>query len=165
MNVFIIGTSCTGKTPFAKKISKRLNLKHISASEYFRTSFNEKGSGKDFIESITEYSKKKLQKNYRVNIDYIGSVENSVVEGIRNPIDFSNLFNFNKDKVVFLEYENQECGKTAFENGIEIIKEICLWSTDMGILPKENIKVYSYNNFYGKDSLEEKIEEFLNDSL
>jgi len=163
MNIFIIGQSGTGKTPIAKLIAKEKGMNHIKGSEYFRKAF--KTAYKDrnkFIKEITLFSKKELSKDPYININYLkDKLGNAVVEGIRNPIDFTNLVCFKKDKIIYLEFTKNTLLRTDFEKGLDIIEDTCNWAIDSEIMKKEQFIKISFSCFYGEDSLEEKIKEIL----
>jgi len=166
MNIFILGKSGVGKTPLAKHLAEVYHMNYVKASEYFRSTYHSKESDRNkFIQGITTYSQKELSNNYRVNIDYLSPLHNSVIEGIRNPIDFSNLFDFNKDIAIFLNTQN-ELLSTSFENGIYCIQSILKWSVSQNITPSDHVISYSFDSFYGKEnSLEYIIKELSNGTL
>jgi hypothetical protein len=161
INIFVIGQSGTGKSPIANRISEAKELQLIKASEYFIESF--KGYSEDrneFIRLISQFSAEKLSEDPYVNINYIKEkIYNKpfVIEGIRNPIDFTNLFKFGKDKVIFLNYIDNKLSKSNFESGLDIILSIINWSKNIGIMSNEDFIQIDFNTFFGKDSLEEKI--------
>ena len=167
MNIFVIGQSGTGKTPIAEKIAKEKNMNHIKGSEYFRESFQEQYEDRnEFTYQITQFSKNELKKNPYVNINYLkDKMNNAVVEGLRNPIDFTNLFKFGEDKVIYLDYQNNPLNKTDFEDGLNIIENLLNWSINTGIIKKEDFIKISFDDFFGKNSLEEQVEELLNGAL
>ncbi len=171
MKIFIIGISGTGKTPVATKIAAALNLTHIGASEYFRANFKKQNSEdrNSFITEITDYSLSELQKDLFVNAKYLKEKTNGldcVIEGIRSPIDFQELYDPSNDTVIFLDYNNYEdeykIKKTNFEIGINVIKDYIKWLKINKLINGKKIHYWKYSEFFGKDSLETKIEEFLN---
>jgi len=169
MNIFIIGSSGTGKTPIAKKISEALNMKTVKASEYFRIKFNDAKipfkNRDDFISKITKFSQQILKDDYNININYIKNQMSvsCVIEGIRNPIDFTNIFNFNNDIVIKLNYTKNNLKITEFEDGIDIIGRVCEWAIINKIMPSENMKDFTYDEFFGVNSLEEQVKKFIKD--
>lgn len=163
MNVFLIGTSNTGKTPIALKFIE-LGYQHIKASEYFRNSFvSEISDRNEFTKAISEFSMTELKKNYLVNVDYIQPKLNipSVIEGVRNPIDFCGLFKPG-DKVIYLENLHNSIEKTVFEKGLDVIESYLKWMIEIGLVEENDFIKISFSSFFGKGSLEEQIEEVLN---
>lgn len=153
MNIFIIGSSGTGKSPVAAKLAN-LGYKHIKASQYFREAFGKDQNSMDrnqFIREITEFSKAILEKDPLINVRYIkGNLDKlNVIEGVRNPIDFFNLYEPNSDKVIYLNYLNNELIKTDFESGIDII---------LSKVNKDNLITYEFKDFWGQNSLEEQLQ-------
>jgi len=74
--------------------------------------------------------------------------DNVVIDGIRNPRDFINLFNPNKDKVVFVSKEKTEIKSTIFEKGIIVIKEYIKWLEENNLLENKSIYI---DNIYPKE--------------
>lgn len=161
MNIFILGQSGTGKSPIANKVSIAKNLELIKASEYFRESFKSTSDDRnEFIKLITQFSAEKLSEDPYVNVKYIQNKMNSkpfVIEGVRNPIDFTSLFTFGKDKVIFLNYLDNPLEKSNIEEGLDVILSLLNWTINMGIMSDKDFIKINFNEFFGKDSLEEKI--------
>ena len=164
MNIFLIGSSGTGKTPIATKIANYLGIKHVKASEYFRLGFSGEFDSRDYFnQKITEYSKHELSKNPRVNIEYLQDKINipCVIESIRNPIEFTNLFDFKNDLVIYLNYSENKLLKTGFEKGIQLIENVCLWSIENKIMKEEQFVKVNFSQFFGENSLEFQIDQIL----
>lgn len=154
MNVFIIGTSRTGKSTLSE-IFFDSGYNVIKASEYFRKSFKYTEDyfkdSNEFIHAITEFSKKELQKNPYVNIDYIKNnfsfLDKNVIEGIRNPIDFSSLFNASEDIVIILKKVGGNISSTDFEEGIDIIENYMKWGINNLIIKPCQLEVIEFSSY------------------
>lgn len=155
MKIFIIGISKTGKSTLSTYLSNKYNLEHIKSSLSIRNSFEYKESDfnnkQDFINAITEYSIELNQKVPNFISTYIKNnydlTKNVIIEGIRNPNNFFDLFNINEDKVIFLDYLNNEVKQTKFENGIDVIKHYLNWNLELNIIPQNRIQYLIYSNY------------------
>lgn len=155
MKIFIIGISKTGKSTLSIYLSNKYNLEHIQSSLSIRNSFEYKESDfnnkQDFINAITQYSIELNQKVPNFISTYIKNnydlTKNIIIEGIRNPNNFFDLFNINEDKVIFLDYLNNEVKQTKFENGINIIKDYLNWNLELNIIQKNRIQYLIYSDY------------------
>ena len=142
MKVFIIGATKSGKTTLAEKLSKKYNFKHIKASALIRDIFpkNESDfkSKQEFTEAITKFSLDINRKDPYIVSRYLRTSnnldQNCIIEGIRNPNDFFELFDIANDKVILLKHENNDLKETEFEKGIEVIKDYLLWNLRVEII-------------------------------
>ena len=142
MKVFIIGATKSGKTTLAEKLSKKYDFKHIKASALIRDIFpkNESDfkSKQEFTEAITKFSLDINRKDPYIVSRYLWTSnnldQNCIIEGIRNPNDFFELFDIANDKVILLKHENSDLKETEFEKGIEIIKDYLLWNLRVEII-------------------------------
>lgn len=93
MNIFVIGHSQSGKSTLSSLLSSDLGYDVISAGGWVRKAFVGKNPTR---KEMDEYSYAALKKNPNICRDYIlaGMVEQqySIVEGIRNPRDFTFLY-------------------------------------------------------------------------
>lgn len=155
MKIFIIGISKTGKSTLSTYLSNKYNLEHIQSSLSIRNSFKYKESDfnnkQEFINAITEYSIELNKKVPNFISTYIKKnydlTKNVIIEGIRNPNNFFDLFDINKDKVIFLDYLNNEVKQTKFEDGIDVIKHYLNWNLELNIIPQNRIQYLIYNNY------------------
>jgi cytidylate kinase len=146
-NIFIIGASGIGKTPLAEELAKQLKRKQISASEWVKQLFkpsSENLSREEYIKEITTYSKKRLKEEPFSCINYIEETYpdffisgNYIIDGIRNPFDFNNLFDPKTDYVVYLN-STLKSPKNRFEAGIILIYHQVNWLEENGIMPYNN---------------------------
>ena len=142
MKVFIIGATKSGKTTLAEKLSKKYNFKHIKASALIRDIFTKNESDfkskQEFTEAITKFSLDVNRKDPYIISRYLRTSnnldQNCIIEGIRNPNDFFELFDIANDKVILLKHENNDLKETEFEKGIEVIKDYLLWNLRVEII-------------------------------
>lgn len=154
-NIFIVGSSKSGKTPLANLISKALGMPVVSASDWARKSFKPLFSVSSiedkqrYIKEITNYSIDQLIINPNICIDFIRSnypdlesKKGFIIEGFRNPKDFLTFFNPKLDLVIGLDYPNNIINGENFEiEGLKLIISSVQWFIDLQIM---NIKQFNY---------------------
>lgn len=163
MKIFILGMSQSGKSTLTNKLCNKYNFKHIQSSIMVRNTFKftEKDyhNKQDFIDAITQYSIELNRKTPNAVSDYIKdnyNLNNVIIEGIRNPNNFFQLFDIKKDKVIYLNYLNNKIEKTSFEKGLDVILNYLDWNLEMGILKESSFQKIEFNSY---EEIEEKIEE------
>lgn len=129
--LFIIGHTKSGKTRLAKILRPKGNF--ISASDWVRNTFRKQKENEnysDFVKEISQYSISKLKSDIDICVNTINERINetqipSVIEGIRNPLDFSKLYKPG-DKVILLDDQSSNVQSSSdFEfYGILSIKSI-----------------------------------------
>ena len=109
MKIFIIGYSGVGKSPFASLLCRRYpQAQHIKAGEWVRSQFSTNATAQE----MAEFSAQKLKENINICVDFIrekyvfSQNSISIIEGIRNPYDFMQLFDPKKDMVIFVNRKN-----------------------------------------------------------
>ena len=160
MNIFIVGYSQSGKSTFAKQFKK---FKHISASGWTNR-FGFDKTDPSYRRKVTEASTIALKENPDECIVYIKealkSSGNAIIEGMRNPRDFFNIFNPTSDVVIFLKPEDVNISN-QFDMGVNLIRDSVAWMANCGIIGTnqfmiedchkldETIKLYNeqYNTF------------------
>ena len=155
MKVFIIGATKSGKTTLAEKLSKKYDFKHIKASALIRDIFpkNESDfkSKQEFTEAITKFSLDVNRKDPYIISRYLRTSnnldQNCIIEGIRNPNDFFELFDIVNDKVILLKHENNDLKETEFEKGIEIIKDYLLWNLKVEIIHPKRFHEIKFEDY------------------
>jgi len=125
MNVFVIGTTNSGKTTLSSALSTQLNFKHIQISKILKeqNAIVSTESYNQYIHRLTEVAKIILRTHPDFFVDYIKkeASENNIIEGCRNIRDFMLLFNPKTDVVIHVIGSN---GITEFESeGLHIIIE------------------------------------------
>lgn len=124
MKILLIGYSGVSKSPLGHKLVDAIpNSQFIGASEWVRSQCPIDST----VTELTAYSNDKLSKNPRSCLNFMMSKYNlnnkiSIIDGIRNPFDFTNLFYYPLDIVIFLS-RNGIIPKSSFEkNGIKAIR-------------------------------------------
>ncbi|MEE3717647.1 AAA family ATPase [Tumidithrix elongata RA019] len=130
MKFIVIGQSQSGKTTLAQHIAQTYGFQHISASDWvkqvWQLSVEDFASREDYIKAITEYSLEYLRKYPNACIDYIRDrldySDKTVIDGIRNPHDFVNLFDWRSDRCLYLNYQCNPIPTNSFERGLSVIQ-------------------------------------------
>ncbi len=154
MKIFVIGMSQSGKSTLTKYLCEKFDFSHIQSSIMVRNTFPFKESDydnkQDFIEAITKFSIELNRKNPNAVSDYIKNnynLNNVIIEGIRNPNNFFQLFDIKTDKVIYLNYLNNKIEKTNFENGIDVILNYLNWNLEMEILKEGSFQKIEFNSY------------------
>ncbi len=166
MKLFIMGSSACGKSPLAELIKNQTGLPVIGASEWVRKEFifsestvsdektqeTKQETKQNAINEITKYSQERLQENKDVCINYIRShydlSKDCIIEGIRNPYDFTHLFSPESDYALFLKYKKEKYTPTLFEKGISVIDTYVDWLVQNTFLDKARVLRYGTDCFY-----------------
>lgn len=161
MKIFVLGSSQTGKSTITRYLCEKFNMTHIQSSTMIRNTFPFKeedyNNKQEFINAITKYSIELNIKKPNIVSDYIKKnydLNNVIIEGIRNPNNFHQLFDITKDKVIYLDYLNNTIEKTNFEKGLEVIINYLEWNLSLNILDKDKVSFIKYKTY---EELEEKI--------
>ena len=148
MKIFILGLAKSGKTTVAKSLTDSSGICAISAVNWVKSTFRakqEKELPEDYELAELEYVSSRLKVNpdlFTNNIKDIMSVNSHcsifVIDGINSPRDFSQLFDYNKDIVIFLNrIDNPETVKDDEGVALNIMRDYCLWLTTMNLLNKD----------------------------
>ncbi len=159
MKHFVIGTSGSGKTPFAKALAASTGLPYVSAGAWARERFPcPAGMEREqYIRYITDASTEALAKDpdlaYRSILTRIGP-EGAVIDGVRNPRDFARLFDprVGGDRTYRMTYGNNTLPVTRFEEGIEVIEAYAYWLIDAGIMEDAGrYRIYRYDRYWDRE--------------
>jgi cytidylate kinase len=162
--ILVIGASKVGKTSICKIVSENTGFPVVSMGWWIRGHFAELGIEDPPRQDMLDFAREALQKdqNHAVNQAVMKIVElrypekgyvndNFIIEGIRNPQDFCSLWsmaNQNRSKVVFLQNSNASEKPNVFDNGVSIIRSICEWKVQNGLMKDSqiiNVEVNSYS--------------------
>ena len=151
MNIFIIGLPGSGRSTVAKSICLSKNYRYIQSSSWIKDTFREQDSDEKIESYIEEYNSwfiNRMKSKPNIIIDHvIASIESYapdcyrsgfVIDGIFSPRDFVQLFDCNKDLVIFLNRIDNDIEYKDYESiGYSSIKDYCFWLASVDILSKE----------------------------
>lgn len=146
MNIFLIGPSRSGKTTLARRlVEAHPYLTAVSSSRWLRDRLPSAT-----VDELTSEATRVLRAHPSIARDHVRAQMASasggcVIEGIRNPIDFSCLFDPRSDAVVFLNGPSA----TSFErDGVAAIRRIVLWQIGQGLLDESRADVLGFPTGY-----------------
>lgn len=144
MRIFVLGKSSAGKTPFARRVSEALGIRHVGASAWVRERFGDRSAS---VEAMTRFAIDELRRDPNVSVvslrTRVSAGEHCVIEGMRNPYDFTCTFDPRTDHAVFLDHAGG-AAPTAFERGLDVIRLYLAWLEDAGLLDPGRVHVYAF---------------------
>jgi hypothetical protein len=162
MNVFVLGPSRSGKTPMARHLAAATGLRHVKAGAWVRERFARPAPADDapdaeraaFVAAITRFAIDELRADPWVSIDHLAAAGldvPSVIEGIRNPMDFVHAFDPRHDVVIWLDAANIAITPTAFERGLDVIDAYLAWLAANGLSDAGNVWRCKFSAFRRTD--------------
>src|SRR5262249_29701980 len=143
--IFVLGTSHTGKSPFARRVAEALAIPCYGASAWVRERWPDPVPPPDasdaeraaFVDAITRFAIAQLRRGPAISIAHLRRHADldrpCVIEGMRNPYDFVACFDPRRDRVVHLRYAHA-APATAFEHGLDVIRAYLAWLAAVGLL-------------------------------
>jgi hypothetical protein len=149
-NVFVIGHSKVGKSPLAKRLAKHLGFTAIGASEWVKARYvpsdEARGDTAKYIAEITSLSQRLLAQNPDACVEFMRAKYpladgGYVIEGVRNPRDFTMLYRPDVDLVFLLDYPDCPVQPTTFERGgVSAVLDVAWWLIDNRVVPAPRFK-------------------------
>lgn len=163
MKIFIVGLPRSGRTTVAKALVEAHSYQYIDAMSWVRSTFREINKGEhphQYEDEYQQYLTKRMNVNPWFVTDHIyemmkveGDEETIfVVDGIASPRDFTTLFDYRQDVVVFLNRTDSDHEFRDHESiGISTIRDYCFWMTAAGLIDKKRWLEYNFR-IPGEDS-------------
>lgn len=156
MKIFIVGLPKSGRTTVSQSITNIHGWQYIDAISWIKNSF--RSIRKDehlqqFEDEFQQFLSKKMMFNPNLVVDHVNSMmsilENAnstyVIDGLLSPRDFSLLFDYRQDIVVFLNRVDNEYELRDHENiGASVIRDYCFWMSAAGLIMKERWLEYNF---------------------
>ena len=157
MNIFLIGLPKSGRTTMAKALTEDGKYRYIDASSWLKATFRERLADEQLQQYLDEYYSfltKRLNTNpyfvmdnvYDLMKSYEGEGHPYIVDGLSSPKDFTHLFDYRTDIVVFLNRTDNDSEHHRDQDGIGIscIRDYCFWMAAAGLLPRSRWIEYNY---------------------
>lgn len=157
MKVFIIGLPKSGRTTVAKAIAKHYAARYIDAMSWVKATFREQKVGEHVEQYEDEYDRF-LSVRRMVNPWFISShvfellksheqEKIFIIDGIGSPKDFSELFDYRQDVVIFLNRTGADGDPHIKDHeniGISVIRDYCFWLSSANLLPRHKWIEYNF---------------------
>lgn len=154
MNIYICGLPNSGRTTVAKAIAEKIGGQCIDVMEWLKSSFRDRKHQEtqfQYEEAYHHFLSIRREINPNVVISnvrdlltvYVGS--HAVIDGIASPKDFTDLFDYRHDIVIFLNRTDNSVEYRDHENiGVSVMRDYCFWLSSAGLLRKERWLEYNF---------------------
>ena len=147
MRIFVLGKSHAGKTPFARRVAEAFGIRHVGASAWVRERFADRDTP---VEVMTRFAIDELRRDPNISVASLRARvvtgEPCVIEGMRNPYDFTCSFDPRTDHAVVLDHAGGS-PPTAFERGLDVIRQYLAWLEEAGLLDAGRVHVYTFADY------------------
>lgn len=155
MKIFIIGLPRSGRTTIARALSAHFTAPHIDAMSWIRDTFRKQEAGEHIHHYEDDYDRF-LSIKRTVNANFISNHVHDllkiheqekivVIDGVASPKDFSELFDYRYDVVVFLNRTDGDFEFRDHENiGISVIRDYCFWMSSASLLARHKWIEYNF---------------------
>ncbi len=159
MKIFVVGMPQSGRTTVSKALSEMKDYLYVDAASWVKSTFREPKPGEhpqQFSDEYHEYftNRMKIKPNFiSDNVQesivahgrYAEDAYRFVIDGIFSPRDLMQMFDYNKDMIIFLNRTNNSSDYKDYENiGISVMRDYCFWLASANLLPKERWLEYNF---------------------
>ena len=156
MKIFIVGLSKSGRTTVSKAVAESHGWEYIDAMSWVRSTFRPIKEGEhyhQYEDDYQQYLTKRMMVNPWFVSDYICEMmklngrddATYVIDGVASPKDFTTLFDFRQDIVVFLNRtDNDHEYREPDKIGISVMRDYCTWMGAAGLLSKDRWLEYNF---------------------
>lgn len=164
MKIFIVGMPQSGRTTVAKALCQSNDYRYIDACGWVRSTFREPKDGErpqQYEDEFHSWFANRLKLNPQLIVNNVhDSIESYkdkegrfaeqayrfVIDGIESPRDFAQLFDYNKDVVVFLNRTGNQSEYKDYQNvGNSVMRDHCFWMSSADLLPKDRWFEYNFS--------------------
>lgn len=148
MNTFIIGLNKSGRSTLAQELSKEFGHLHIAA-DWFKGEFrppNEKELEQHYLDDYAQYLTQRRKNRPEEVVEAVRDqmVGESIVDGIQSPMDFIELFDYNRDFIVFLNRVDAPISREHESIGVSVIRDYCFWLASAGLIEKKRWHEFNF---------------------
>lgn len=162
MKIFIIGLPRSGRSTIAHAITGHFQACYIDAMSWVKDSFRNQKAEEHIHHYEDDYDrflsiKRMINPNLISNHvhDLLNAHEQEklfIIDGIASPRDFSELFDYRHDVVVFLNRTDGDSEFKDHENiGVSVIRDYCFWMSSASLLVRNKWLEYNFK-IPGEDS-------------
>jgi hypothetical protein len=156
MNIFLIGLPKSGSEKIAEALTQDGSRRLIDASSWVKDTFREQKVGEHIEQYQDEYNAyltKRLLVNPYFIMDNVYDIMKSyesdnkpfVINGLSSPKDFTHLFDYRTDVVVFLNRTDNDADVRDHENiAISCMRDYCFYLAAHNLIPKSRWLEYNF---------------------
>lgn len=156
MKIFIVGLPKSGRTTVSKAVAEACSFEYIDAMSWVRSTFRspkEDEHPQQYEDEYQQYLTKRMMVNPWFVSDHVqemmkvSSKEKAsfIIDGIASPKDFTNLFDYRQDIVVFLNRTDHDPEHRDHESiGVSVIRDYCFWMSAAGVLSRDRWLEYNF---------------------
>lgn len=155
MKILVIGLPQSGRSTVAKAIAEQFPARYIDAISWITSTFREQRAGEHLQQYQDDYhhflSIRRMVNPWLITnhvhemLQTHSSDKIFVIDGIISPRDFSELFDYRQDVVVFLNRTDGEAEFRDHENiGVSVIRDYCFWMSSAGLLKRDYWLEYNF---------------------
>lgn len=151
--IWIVGATRSSKTALAQGLQEACAGFHLtSTGDYFREQYGEEDTySREFVFNISANSANCLGSSPSCHLDYLeDKIQKAgkpfIIEGERNPFEFSQLYNPKQDMVFFLTRLDIPVYNTTIERGISVIEQQVRWAVSNNIAPDTSATSMIFGN-------------------
>src|SRR5271166_3740984 len=157
MKILVIGLPRSGRSTVAKTVAETHGYQYIDAMSWVRSAFREIQKDEHPFQYEDEYhrylsTRRMINPNFITDyvqemIKVMGQANDAVfiIDGIFSPKDFTNLFDYRQDVVVFLNRIDKEHEFRDHENiGVSVIRDYCFWMSSASLIEKSKWIEYNF---------------------
>jgi hypothetical protein len=157
MKIFVVGMPQSGRTTVSKALAKDLDYRYIDASSWVKSTFRDQLPSEhpqqyhDELHSWLTHRMKVnpsfIKDNICDSINTYGEDSNNfVIDGIFSPKDLVQLFDYNKDFIVFLNRTGNQAEYKDYESiGVSVMRDYCFWLSSADLIPRERWFEYNFS--------------------
>lgn len=161
MRIFIIGMPGSGRTTVAKALCQDEKFRYIDCISWVKGTFRDQKPGEhpdQYHDAYHHWYLNRVREDPFLGTDNVWNSINAynkdvkadedpiyVIDGVNSPMDFSDLFDFNYDIVVFLNRTDNDTPHKDYENiGVSVMRDQCFWMSAAELLPRERWLEYNF---------------------
>lgn len=156
MKIFIVGLPKSGRTTVSKAVAEARGFEYIDAMSWVRSTFRkskEDEHPQQYEDEYQQYLTKRMMVNPWFVSDHVQEMmkvsskdkATFIIDGIASPKDFTNLFDYRQDIVVFLNRTDHDPEYRDHESiGVSVIRDYCFWMSAAGVLSRDRWLEYNF---------------------